>query len=154
MAKNSLSEAERGEIRKKMLLLVAEKDTLSPQELKDFIYLVCDLIVGGKEREDDYDFYLPNKKNREIHIEIDESIDYVGVFILDGLGKESGETVTSTESDGKLSWCIGLSDSFYSRLLDRSIFLGDNADYIMSEESLTPAECQKLAKLIYSYLPQ
>ena len=152
MAKNSLSEAERGEIRKKMLLLVTEKDAFSPQELKDFIYLAWDLVIGEEEREGD--FYLPSKKNRAIRIELDESDDYVGVLILDGLGKESGETVTLTESNGELSWCIGFSDSFYSKLLDRSIFLGDNADYISSEEALNPAECQKLAKLIYSHLPQ
>lgn len=157
MEEKILPETERSEIRKKMLRLIAGKGTgtLPPQKFKDFICLVRDFVTGTKECEDD--LYLPDDKNPAIHIEFAESVendDFVNISILNGLGKESGETVTLTESDGKLLWCIGISDSFYSKLLERVVFLGDNADYIMSEEPLTPAECQKLAKLIYSYLPQ
>ncbi len=158
MEKEFLSEAERSE-KQEILKLVSEKDTLSLQEFTKFIHRVCGFIteMNGLEKDED-NFYLPNSENPAIHIDFALDDEFVNILILDGLGKESGETVTSIkrESDDKLAWCIGISDSFYSKLLERLIFVGEGekGDYIMAEEPLTPAELHKLAKVICDHLPQ
>jgi len=135
---------------------LAGKDALSPEELKEFVYLIWDVAEDGVSAG----YYaggelsLPNRGQRTILIKPGEPEEnWADVVLLDGLDDDlgSGELVCLDTVGGRLQWRMGIFWSYYSQFLDRTVLLDTiNIDEpVLSRTPLSPEECSRVAKTVY-----
>lgn len=145
------TQVELEKMRARLQELVA-KDELTPEELKEFTYLLWDQDGGtefGTYSQEDMGF-PEDKPLVEIYVG-EPSDNSACVTLLDGVTDYSGEQFRLREIDGQMKWCAGIYESYYSKFLEREVLLdtSEGQRVFRSEESLSPQQCAKLAKTVY-----
>lgn len=137
---------------------LAEKEEITPEEFKEFVYHIWDL-EPTEDGEDKFngELVLPGPDNPQVTMIIGApNENYAEVDFNDGLGEYTGEAIKLKVEDGKVNWHTGTLQSFYSEFLGKRVLSDaayDNGP-VLANEPLTPAELHKAATKIFDSYKQ
>ena len=142
--------------RRARLQELADKENLSADQFKEFIYHIWEL-EGVLTEDDEYqgrhggiELTLPNRDEPVVTIQLDApDKNWVDMVLHQDEDLEKGERVVLSEVEGTPQWRIGPHKIYNSIVLERPFRMDYEDDYL-SLEPLTPPDFDKLAKRIHA----
>lgn len=125
--------------------LIASKDAISTQELKELVYLIYNTF---NERSSGPHLVLPSKQNIEVSFSLwDPEQNTAWIIVYNGPDGKTGETIELSDSHGDPVWRIGVWDKYHSAILNKVVKVCvPHGDLMASEEPLDPEDRAVVAK--------